>query len=136
MTARSYSNLVSRSTLEDRYRYLALRGTVGEETFGYERHVNQRFYASSEWRSIRNYVIARDESCDLGVDGYEIFGRIYIHHMNPMTPQDIKHGNEDILDPEYLITVSHQTHNAIHYGDEQQLPRLFVPRRAGDTKLW
>lgn len=133
---RSYTELLKLNTLEDRYRYLALRASVGLETFGYERHVNQRFYASTEWRSIRNYVIARDLGCDLGVPDFEIFGRNYIHHMNPMTVQDIRHGNKDILDPEFLITTSHSTHNAIHYGDESQLPRPFVPRRPGDTALW
>ena len=98
--------------------------------------MNQKFYVSHEWKQVRNYVIARDEGCDLGVDGYEIHDRIYIHHMNPMTVDDIKRGNDDILDPEYLITTTHVTHNAIHYGDERQLPRQLNQRRPGDTKLW
>lgn len=133
---RTYSELVQFPTFVERYRYLALRGTVGATTFGWDRELNQRFYQSREWRSIRNYVINRDEGCDLAMPGYEIHTRLYIHHMNPMEVDDIVHGNEDILDPEYLITTTHQTHNAIHYGDERQLPRLLVERRPGDTKLW
>lgn len=133
---RSYTELARLQDLESRYHYLALRSRVGEATFGFERHVNQAFYASTQWRNIRSYVIARDSGCDLGVDGFEIHQRIYIHHMNPMTLDDIEQGNPDILDPEFLISVTHRTHNAIHFGDEKQLPRLFVARRAGDTDLW
>ncbi len=133
---RSYSELVKYDDFLDRFRYLALRGGVGASTFGHDRYLNQMFYASREWKRIRNYVISRDEGCDLGVPGYEIHSRLYIHHMNPMDPDDIKHGNDDILDPEFLITTTHVTHNAIHYGDERQLPRPFSPRRPGDTKLW
>lgn len=98
--------------------------------------MNQRFYTSREWRQIRHNVIARDNGCDLGVDGLEIHRGLYIHHMNPMTVEDIASGNPDILDPEFLITVTHSTHNAIHYGDENHLPRGLVERRPGDTKLW
>ena len=98
--------------------------------------MNQRFYRSVEWRRVRNEVIARDEGCDLGVEGFEIFDRPYIHHMNPMMAEDLKHGNLDILNPEYLITVSMRTHNAIHYGDETLLPQVPIVRRPGDTKLW
>lgn len=133
---RSITELRRLDTFEERYRYLALRGNVGEATFGYERHVNQAFYTSTQWKQIRNHVIARDMGCDLGVDGYEIYGRIYIHHMNPMTPEDLHDFNDDVLNPDYLITTTHQTHNAIHYGDEQQLAKPFVERTPGDTKLW
>jgi hypothetical protein len=133
---RCYSELIQISDFTERYRYLALRAAVGAETFGYERYLNQTFYASTEWRRIRNYVIARDWSCDLGFDGYEIGGQIYIHHMNPMTADDIRERNPAILDPEFLISTTHKTHNAIHYGDEKQLPRPFGERRPGDTLLW
>jgi hypothetical protein len=133
---RRYSQLKRLTTLKDRYDYLKLRSTVGQSTFGFDRFMNQGFYHSTEWRQARTNVIARDLGCDLGVEGYEIYKGLYIHHMNPLTVDDIKSGNVDILDPEYLITVTHQTHNAIHYGDERLLPRPLVPRRPGDTKLW
>lgn len=133
---RTYSELSRLHTFEDRYKYLALRGRVGEATFGFDRYINQLFYTSREWRSIRRQVIVRDDGCDLGIDGYEIHQGLYIHHMNVMQVDDIKHGNPDILDPEFLITCTHQTHNAIHYGDESKLARPLVPRRPGDTKLW
>lgn len=133
---RTHTEMSRYHTLEDRFKYLSLKGAVGQETFGFDRYLNQMFYRSREWRRIRNHVIARDLGCDLGVEGYEIHERIYIHHMNPMTVDDIKYGNDDILDPEYLISVTHRTHNAIHYGDESLLPRPLVERRPGDTKLW
>ena len=133
---RSYSDLRRLNTFEDRFRYLSLRGQVGEATFGFDRWINQEFYRSREWKQIRQHVIARDEGCDLGIEGYEIHTRLIIHHMNPMTADDICHDEESILDPEFLITTTHQTHNAIHYGDERLLPRPLVPRRPGDTKLW
>lgn len=133
---RTYSELSKFSTFEERYRYLALQGGVGESTFGFDRYINQMFYASAEWKRIRHHVIARDLGCDLGVEGYEIHDRVYVHHMNPMEPDDIFEGNRSILDPEFLITCTHRTHNAIHYGDERQLPRPLVERRPNDTKLW
>lgn len=133
---RTFSELDEIDDFVERFRYLALRGNVGETTFGWDRWINQDFYQSRQWRHIRNHVIARDAACDLAMPGYEINSRLYIHHMNPMVPEDIVQGREEILDPEFLITTTHQTHNAIHYGDERQLPRPFVPRRAGDTKLW
>lgn len=133
---RKYRELRRLETFEERYRYLSLRGQVGEATFGYDRWINQQFYTSREWRQVRNYVITRDLGCDLGVDGYEIHARIVIHHMNPMNVSHITHGDPDILNPEFLITTTHQTHNAIHYGDERLLLRPFVERRSGDTKLW
>jgi len=123
-------------TFEERFRYLALHGQVGEATFGHDRWMNQNFYTSHEWRQIRNFVIDRDEGCDLGIPGREIYDRVYIHHMNPMMRADLVHGNEDILNPDFLITTTHKTHNAIHYGDERQLLRPFVERKPGDTKLW
>lgn len=133
---RKYSELSHLETFNERYRYLALKGRVGQSTFGFDRHVNQMFYSSREWRDLRHRVIARDNGCDLGIDGYEIHDRIYIHHMNPIDVEDIVEGDSSILDPQYLITTTHKTHNAIHYGDERQLPRPLVPRRSGDTKLW
>ena len=136
MESRSYSELVRLETLEERYRYLALRGEVGRATFGFDRYLNQQFYTSRQWRDIRNHVIARDVGRDLGVEGYEIHNRIYIHHMNPMTVEDIVSGDPRILDPEFLISVTHRTHNAIHYGDEGLLPKPPVQRRPGDTTLW
>lgn len=136
MRIRSYSELKKIDTFEERFNYLSLRSVVGAATFGFERYVNQQFYRSVEWKHIRRDVIARDSGLDLGVDGYEIFEKIIIHHMNPMTVEDIELGNEDILDPEFLITTSHKTHNAIHYGDSNLLAKPFVDRRPGDTKLW
>lgn len=133
---RSYSELSRLDTFEDRYDYLALFGRVGSDTFGYDRHINQKFYTSSQWRHVREFVIYRDEGCDLGIPGYEIHDRIYIHHMNPMKVEDIVHGDPAILDPEFLISVTHRTHNAIHYGDDRQLPRRGAERTSGDTKLW
>ncbi len=133
---KSYSELRALQTIEERFHYLALRGTVGQPTFGTERWMNQRFYTSRQWRRARDFVIVRDGGCDLGVPGYEVFKAPYIHHMNQLTVADLTDDNPDILDPEYLITVSHQTHNAIHYGDESLLPQRYTERVAGDTKLW
>lgn len=136
MRIRTYSELRQISTFKERFKYLALHGAVGDATFGFDRWMNQKFYTSYEWRQLRFRIIARDEGCDLGVEGHEIFDRVVIHHMNPMTPNDIKQGNMDILDPRFLISTCHDTHNAIHFGDERLLPRPFVERRPGDTKLW
>lgn len=136
MKIRTYTELSWLPAFEDRYHYLALHGQVGEATFGYDRWVNQKFYRSREWKHIRDHVIVRDNGCDLGVDGYDIHDRIIIHHMNPMAVADLVHGNNDIVDPEYLISVTHNTHNAIHYGDERLLPRPPAVRGPGDTKLW
>ncbi len=133
---RTISELRHLKTFEERYRYLALKGSVGYSTFGFDRYLNQQFYTSRQWRQLRNHVIVRDEGCDLGVEGYEIHGRLFIHHMNPMTVGSIVHGDDRILNPEFLITTTHQTHNAIHYGDERLLARPYVERRGGDTKLW
>lgn len=133
---RSYSEVRRFITLEERYDYLALNGEVGRATFGFERYANQRFYSSREWRQVRHFVIARDLGCDLGIENFEIHDRIIIHHMNPMTVDDIRTKGDHILDPEYLITTTHQTHNAIHYGDAKLLPRRLTERQHGDTKLW
>lgn len=132
---RSYSELVRYDTFEERFRYLKLGGSVGATTFGFDRYINQRFYGSRQWRSVREHVIIRDDGLDLGCVDHFI-DRAVIHHMNPMTADDIAHGDADILDPEFLISTSHMTHNAIHYGDENLLARPFVERQPGDTKLW
>lgn len=133
---RTYSELSRLSTFDDRFKYLALRGGVGDRTFGFDRYINQMFYASAEWKRVRQHVILRDNGCDLGLEGYEIHNRLYVHHMNPMEVEDIADGDSRNLDPEFLITTTHRTHNAIHYGDEGQLPKPIVERRRGDTKLW
>lgn len=133
---RTYSELRRIESFEDRYRYLALKGEVGQATFGFDRWVNQQFYTSAQWREVRRHIIVRDNGCDLGVEGHDIHGRAIIHHMNPMAVEDIAHGEDWILDPEFLITTTHKTHNAIHYGDESLLPKPPVERRPGDTKLW
>lgn len=133
---RSYHQLRRLDTFEERYEYLKLAGSVGASTFGFDRWINQHFYRSQEWKSVRNHVIVRDNGCDLGIPGYEIHSGLLVHHMNPISLDDIKHGEEWILDPNFLITTSLQTHNAIHYGDETLLPRGPIVREAGDTKLW
>jgi hypothetical protein len=136
MRVRTYSDLCRLHTFEERFGYLSLRGEVGHATFGFDRWINQTFYTSRAWRDIRQGVILRDEGCDLGVLGYDISSRLLIHHMNPITADDIVNFNDEILDPEFLITTTHDTHNAIHYGDESLLPKRYVPRAPGDTKLW
>lgn len=133
---RTYSELSKLDSFIDRFNYLRIRGIVGESTFGFERHRNQKFYTSREWRVVRDEVITRDFGLDLGVPGFDIHSRIIIHHMNPMVPRDLEHGNADILDPEFLISTTHTTHNAIHYGDESILQLPVAPRRPGDTLLW
>lgn len=133
---KTHSELVRLGTFEERYHYLALRGTVGEATFGFDRWINQAFYRSKQWRDIRHAVIVRDEGCDLGFPGREIHSRPIIHHMNPMIAEEIAAGDEDILNPEYLITTTHKTHNAIHYGDVTLLATPFKERKRNDTKLW
>jgi hypothetical protein len=133
---KTYTELRRLYTFEERFKYLSLHGQVGKATFGFDRYVNQRFYRSREWKQIRNFVIVRDDGCDLGIEGYEIHGSILVHHMNPMEIEDISRGNDAIFDPEFLITTTHRTHNAIHYGDANLLPRRYVERRPGDTQLW
>ncbi|AVD99424.1 HNH endonuclease [Streptomyces phage Bing] len=134
--SRSYSELRQLETFVERFRYLALRGSVGQSTFGFDRWVNQGFYTSREWRQARDGIIVRDNGCDLGLDGYEIHHGLYIHHLNPITLEQLEDGDDCLLDPNNLITVTHRTHNAIHYGDEKQLVQPVVDRRPGDTKLW
>lgn len=136
MRTRSFRELRRLQSFEERFEYLSLHGEVGASTFGFDRYLNQQFYRSTQWRHVRDKVIARDLGCDLGLDGYEIYDRIYIHHMNPMTVDDIQHGDADILDPEFLISTTHATHNAIHYGDATLLRKPLVERRPNDTKLW
>lgn len=136
MRVRSYSELRRVSTFEERFAYLSLRGEVGLATFGFDRWINQHFYRSREWQQVRDLVIVRDEACDLGIPGYDIHSRLMVHHMNPIAPDDLVRGEEWVLDPEYLITTTHRTHNAIHYGDESLIRRAPVERRPGDTKLW
>lgn len=133
---RTYSELIKLPTFLERYEYLRLQGSVGLATFGSERFLNQEFYKSRQWRDIRNHVIARDNGDDLAIRGNTIHDRIYIHHMNPMDPEQIARGDMSILNPEYLISTTHTTHNAIHYGDAGGLSFQIVERRPGDTKLW
>ncbi len=133
---RTYTELSRYLDFEDRYEYLRLGGSVGHETFGFDRYMNQGFYASREWKDVRRHVILRDNGCDLGVEGFEIHQGLLVHHMNPMVSDDIRHGEDWILNPEYLITTTQNTHNAIHYGDRSLLTQQFVERHPGDTRLW
>ena len=135
-TIRTYSELCQLSTFEDRFDYLRLNGSVGKDTFGFDRYLNQQFYRSSEWKRIRDRVILRDNGCDLGVDGYEIRGRILIHHINPISVEDIHTMSDLLMNPEYLICVSHRTHNAIHYGDESLIITAPIERTQNDTCPW
>ena len=135
-TIRTYSELIRLPTFEERFRYLKLDGLVGKDTFGFDRYLNQEFYRSKEWKEVRDFVIVRDNGCDLGMDGYDIVGRIYIHHMNPITVNDIVYSSDFLLNPDYLICVSHNTHNAVHYGDEDLLVTAPVERRKNDTCPW
>lgn len=134
---RTYSELSKLKTFRERYEYLKLDGTVGEETFGFDRYINQMFYKSEEWKRIRNYVITRDNGCDLGMPDRKIVDSvILVHHMNPITKEDIINKNEILLDPEYLITTIKPTHDAIHYGDESLLAEDLVIRSKNDTCPW
>lgn len=135
MMIRTYSRMIKLETFEERYNYLRLQGSIGRDTFGFDRYVNQAFYRSQEWADVRNFVIVRDEGCDLAIPDREIHSGLLVHHMNPMTVEDIQHGNPKILDPDYLITTTHRTHNAIHYGTEENL-LVHKERVPGDTKLW
>lgn len=134
---RTYSELIQLPTFEDRFKYLKLNGIVANETFGFDRYLNQQFYKSSEWKRIRQQVIIRDQGCDLACADHEIFGQVIIHHMNPISIEDIENNPELLLDPEYLICVSLDTHNAIHYGDESYLrQKILIERKPGDTTPW
>ncbi len=133
---KTYTELLKFPTFEDRFNYLMLQGAVAEETFGFDRWLNQNFYKSAEWRSIRDFVIIRDGGCDLAMDGYEIYDKIIVHHMNPIEQSDIIHSSDILINPEYLVCVSHNTHNAIHYGDASLLMTAPIERRPGDTCPW
>lgn len=136
-TIRTYSELMRIPTFSERFRYLKLSGGVGKATFGYDRYLNQRFYKSLEWKRLRNEIITRDKGYDLGVDGYEIRGRIIIHHMNPIVDDDIVSNTDYLMNPEYLICVSHDTHNAIHYGNDNfLLSKEYTERKPNDTIPW
>lgn len=136
MTNRRYSELIRIPSFEGRYEYLRLYGSVGQDTFGFDRYINQSFYTSKEWHRARQEVLIRDDGCDLGVPGHEINGSVLVHHINPMVADDITHAEDWILDPEYLITTTPRTHNAIHYGDARLLLPPYVKRQPGDTRLW
>ncbi len=133
---RTYTELQNYDTLEERYAYLRLGGDIAEETFGFDRWMNQQFYRSREWRAIRLHVIVRDQGCDLGVDDFKIRKAPVIHHMNPITVEDIRESTDYLLDPEFLISTCLQTHNAIHYGSANLLPQPLVERKPGDTTPW
>ena len=134
---KTYSELLALPTFEERFNYLKLDGIVGRETFGFERYLNQKFYRSREWKDVRDQVIVRDNGCDLGIDDREILGKIYIHHMNPINTSDILDLTDYLLNPEYLICTTHNTHNAIHYGDSNLLvPSELVERKPNDTCPW
>ena len=135
-TTRTYHELIKLKTFEDRFAYLQLHGSVGSDTFGFDRIFNQNFYRSAEWKRLRHSIIIRDNGCDLAVPGHDIFGRILIHHMNPITLSDIRDATDYLLNPDYLICVSHETHNAIHYGNEKRLMREPSERRRNDTCPW
>ena len=136
MIIRTYSELITLSTFEERYRYLRLDGRVGQETFGFDRWLNQKFYKDPEWLRVRDFVIIRDNGCDLGIEGREIYSRILIHHMNPITTEDIVKRSKYLLDPEYLICTVKRTHDAIHYGDESLLILNPIERTKNDTCPW
>ena len=136
MSIRTYSELILLPTFEERFKYLQLNGRVGDDTFGFDRYINQNFYKSAEWKRIRDQIIIRDNGCDLALEGCEIYGRILIHHMNPITVKDVELSTEYLMNPEYLICVTHNTHNAIHYGDEKQIITGPIVRTKNDTCPW
>ena len=136
MSIRTYSELITLPTFEERFKYLQLNGQVGESTFGFDRYMNQVFYRSQKWKSIRDFVIIRDCGCDLGVEGYDIHGKIIIHHMNPLSMRDIETESDFLLNPDFLICTTHNTHNAIHYGDENLLVTAPIERTKNDTCPW
>ena len=136
MSIRTYSELIKIPTFKDRFEYLRLDGKVGEETFGFDRYLNQIFYKSPEWKTARDFVIIRDQGCDLAMEGHEIFGRILVHHMNPIRIEDIVNRSKYLLDPEYLICTIKNTHDAIHYGDGSLLITGPIERTKNDTCPW
>lgn len=133
---RTYSQLITFDSLEERFEYLKLSGRIGESTFGFDRYLNQTFYRSPEWKRVRDKVIIRDNGCDMGCEDFPINGRIIVHHMNPITPRQLEEMDLALLNPEFLVCVSEMTHEAIHYGDKRLLPSSLVDRRPGDTILW
>lgn len=133
---RTYTELKRIPTFLERFEYLKLDGRVGDQTFGFDRYLNQSFYRSSIWKKLRDEIIIRDLGCDLGVEGYDILKNARVHHMNPITIDDLEHDSEFLTNPEYLITTTLATHNAIHYGDKSLLPSLPVERRPYDTCPW
>ena len=136
MSIKTYSELILLPTFEERFRYLQLNGSVGKETFGFDRYLNQNFYRSAEWKRVRDKVIIRDNGCDLGIEDRLIYGNVLIHHMNPINDKDIYNLTDILLNPEYLICVSHNTHNAIHYGNEELLVKAPIVRTKNDTCPW
>lgn len=137
MTTRSYSELTKITSFEDRFNYLKLGGVIGSRTFGGNRYLNQKLYSSYEWRRFRDEIILRDHGCDLGVPGYELSSRIYIHHINPLTEDDLKHSSEFIFDPDNVVVTSFATHEAIHYGNKNLLiPATVISRKPNDTCPW
>lgn len=134
---RTYSELSKLNTIEERFNYLKINGNVCEETFGFDRYMNQKFYRSKEWKQVRDFVIVRDNGCDMGLKGNEINGSIYIHHMNPLKESDIKESTDKLLNPDYLVCVSYNTHNAIHYGTIDNLKKeQIITRNINDTCPW
>lgn len=133
---KSYSELIRLKTFEERYQYLRTSSIVGDRSFGSDRYLNQSFYRSKVWRDLRHEIIVRDNGCDLAFPGYEIYSMIVIHHINPVTIEDIESGSDNLLNPEGLITTSHETHMAIHYARESFRPSVLVERRPGDQTPW
>lgn len=136
MSIRTYSELITIPTFEERFEYLQLKGSVGKDTFGYDRYLNQVLYRSPEWKRLRNQIIIRDDGCDLACDGYDIYGKVLIHHLNPITVEDVLARSRKVFDPDNLVCVTHNTHNAIHYGDADLLVTGPIIRTKNDTCPW
>ena len=136
MSIRTYSELITILTFEERFEYLQLKGSVGKDTFGYDRYLNQVLYRSPEWKRLRNQIIIRDDGCDLACDGYDVYGKVLIHHLNPITVEDVLARSRKVFDPDNLVCVSHNTHNAIHYGDVDLLVTGPIIRTKNDTCPW
>lgn len=136
MSIKTYSELITIPTFEERFEYLQLKGSVGKDTFGYDRYLNQVLYRSPEWKRLRNQIIIRDDGCDLACDGYDIYDKVLIHHLNPITVEDVLARSRKVFDPDNLVCVSHNTHNAIHYGDVDLLVTGPIIRTKNDTCPW
>lgn len=136
MSIRTYSELIMIPTFEERFEYLQLKGSVGKDTFGYDRYLNQVLYRSPEWKRLRNQIIIRDGGCDLACDGYDVYGKVLIHHLNPITVEDVLARSRKVFDPDNLVCVSHSTHNAVHYGDVDLLVTGPIIRTKNDTCPW